>query len=496
MKSIRYITLITLVTLALTAIQSCEVDLESKTFTDLTPDNFFMNESDLKVATAALYAPFTTDWGYTDADGTFTGSFYNGHAEIYIGAQESSTDEAYTTWETRYRDFLVGSATFTNSDWAYEYNKVRFIARATDAIDKMQNCPVTEPMKNKYIAEAKAIRAFISYLLYDYYGPVNGIFDPSQLTSLDPLPRPDAETYKAQMIKDLIEAIPDLPEKTNGTADWGRFNRNAARMVLMRIYLNDKQWQKAADYCDSIEIKGGYSLLPEYKDVFNIAQNNEIIYASQSSSKLPNYYPTCAYNWDLKSANGDLIKPMVGGWGGWWMPWAYYDKYQPEDKRLLTIVADYTDIYDTHKTRADMPFGAMPVKFTDLSKAAGSGYLIDQPVFRLAEVYLSHAEALNEINGPTAEVIEYAQYVTDRAGSIIPDAAKVDAASFRDFLLDERGRELYMEFVRRTDLIRHGKFISGAIERGKDAEAHQVVFPIPSDVVLQGNGVIIQNDGY
>jgi len=38
---------------------------------------------------------------------------------------------------------------------------------------------------------------------------------------LDPLPRPDAETYITQMIKDLTEAIPDLPEKTNGTADWG-----------------------------------------------------------------------------------------------------------------------------------------------------------------------------------------------------------------------------------------------------------------------------------
>ncbi|HEX2393873.1 MAG TPA: hypothetical protein VHI78_00925, partial [Bacteroidales bacterium] len=190
MKRIKYISYLILTAIAVAVfIQSCEEDLESRTFTDLTPDNFFKSESDLMVATATLYAPFTTDWGYIDADGTFTGSFYNGHSQIYIGAQESSTDEAYTTWETNYRDFLVGPATFTNSNWAYEYNKVRFIARATDAIDKMESCPVSAAVKNRYIAEAKVARAFISYLLYDYYGPVNAIYDPLLLTSLDPLPR-------------------------------------------------------------------------------------------------------------------------------------------------------------------------------------------------------------------------------------------------------------------------------------------------------------------
>jgi hypothetical protein len=45
-------------------------------------------------------------------------------------------------------------------------------------------------------------------------------------------------------------------------------------------------------------------------------------------------------------------------------------------------------------------------------------------------------------------------------------------------------------------LIRHGKFISNAKARGKDAKDYQVLFPIPSAVIIEGKGIIKQNDGY
>jgi hypothetical protein len=70
-------------------------------------------------------------------------------------------------------------------------------------------------------------------------------------------------------------------------------------------------------------------------------------------------------------------------------------------------------------------------------------------------------------------------------------------AEFRDAILDERGRELFGEGTRRQDLIRHGKFIEYAQDRGiVDAETHEVLFPIPQSVITESNGIVTQNEGY
>ena len=61
-------------------------------------------------------------------------------------------------------------------------------------------------------------------------------------------------------------------------------------------------------------------------------------------------------------------------------------------------------------------------------------------------------------------------------------------------LLAERGRELYWEIVRRTDLIRFGVFMKAwALKPASDAM--HLVFPIPSSA-LAANPNLKQNDGY
>ena len=71
-----------------------------------------------------------------------------------------------------------------------------------------------------------------------------------------------------------------------------------------------------------------------------------------------------------------------------------------------------------------------------------------------------------------------------------------------DEILDERGRELYQECWRRSDLIRFGKFTSGynwqwkgEVKEGKDVEAYRTLFPIPDSDRLS-NTSLEQNPGY
>ena len=67
--------------------------------------------------------------------------------------------------------------------------------------------------------------------------------------------------------------------------------------------------------------------------------------------------------------------------------------------------------------------------------------------------------------------------------------------TFRDFILDERGRELYCEGHRRDDLIRHGKYIEYARKDGMDAKDYHILFPIPQKA-LNENSNLKQNPGY
>jgi hypothetical protein len=61
-------------------------------------------------------------------------------------------------------------------------------------------------------------------------------------------------------------------------------------------------------------------------------------------------------------------------------------------------------------------------------------------------------------------------------------------------LLAERGRELYWESVRRTDLIRFGVYLINWAYKTSD-DAHYLVYPIPSDAVAS-NPNLKQNPGY
>lgn len=82
------------------------------------------------------------------------------------------------------------------------------------------------------------------------------------------------------------------------------------------------------------------------------------------------------------------------------------------------------------------------------------------PLLRYADVLLMYAEASNEYNGhPTYEAYDAVKQVRDRAGIETKEFSEYDYESFRDFVRNERGRELAFEGVRKMDLIRWGIFV-------------------------------------
>ena len=113
----------------------------------------------------------------------------------------------------------------------------------------------------------------------------------------------------------------------------------------------------------------------------------------------------------------------------------------------------------------------------------------DFPVFRLADVYLMLAEAVVR-GGEGSSRSTALGYVNDlRRRAFGNDSGNItDGQLTADFILDERARELYLECVRRTDLIRYGKFTTssylwqwkGGVMNGQAVDNKYNIYPIPS----------------
>lgn len=120
----------------------------------------------------------------------------------------------------------------------------------------------------------------------------------------------------------------------------------------------------------------------------------------------------------------------------------------------------------------------------------------DFPMFRLADVILIQAEAELRMNDSNALSTFNQVYAHPRTG--LSAASSITLQN----ILDERGRELYWEAQRRTDLIRFGKFTKGynwawkgGVQNGQDIDDRYKVLPI-STKHLTGNSSLVQNDGY
>ena len=117
---------------------------------------------------------------------------------------------------------------------------------------------------------------------------------------------------------------------------------------------------------------------------------------------------------------------------------------------------------------------------------------------RYADVILSLAEIENELNGPTDKALGYLKQITDRSGvtHTIPADIRTSKDKFKEFLLAERGRELYFEGWRRQDMIRFGKYIEYGLSKGYPAKDYMTLFPIPPKVIIESGGIVKNNPGY
>ena len=399
-------------------------------------------------------------------------------------------------------NFTWDATTNDNNAFMWEscWSAIRNANIVLENINNVVN--ITDEERGEIAAEARFIRAIEYYDLWNQYGGV-----PLRKSTDDPLelPRISEEELINFVEMELLDIENILPSPGNET--YGRANSGAVRAFLTKIYLNTKQWQKAADMAQNIISDGIYELYPDYNEMFALEheQNSEFIWVRPAfTNNGPTTNTTTATAFPIgfyKALDGGIAGVIQQGWTNYASQYRLYDEFYnsfaPNDKRKNRILTKYIHnngdtinlLATTNNTRS--------MKYPPDPNATGTMHGNDIPFIRYADILLSRAEALNEIQGPNGESIELINKTRNRAGLediVLSDFNTKD--KLRDHILDERRWEFWYEGKRRRDLLRMGKFIEFAKKRGvKNAQQFHEKFPIPQ-YALEANKLLEQNPGY
>ena len=509
-------------------VSSCTKKLDQLPQHDLTSEQVYSTPAGYKSAFAKVYGAFALTGnaggaGNGDVQGIDEG--FSDFLRLFWKSQELSTDEAVIAWGD------AGIQDFHNMNWSSNnpflqglyYRCFYQITLCNDFINQASDANVSkrgisgadaDAIKN-YRNEARFLRAFQYWVAMDLFGNTPFATETNLIGDIPKqIKRANLFTYVEGELKTLETALP-------ATNEYGRANKFAAKALLARLYLNAQVYTGTARYADALTYakdvitNGGYTLWGNYTQLM-LADNNTFAGATGSEFIFTINYDglkTQGYGGTTfltHACVGGSISAgqygLDGGWGGTRTTKAFVNLFPDPngtgDKRAqFYISGQNADIADQTK----FTDGYAVLKYRNLKKDGTNGQSlnfsdVDFPVFRLAEMYLIYAEAfLNGGGGDAATALGYINALRTRAAATTISSGQLT----KDFILDERGRELYWEGFRRTDLIRYKKFVEasylwpwkGGAAVGRAVESYRTLYPLPaSDVSANTN--LVQNTGY
>ncbi len=358
--------------------------------------------------------------------------------------------------------------------------------------------------KDHIIAEAKFLRAYYYFELVKYFGDVPLIIDKRiGIEEALQIPRsPKAEVY-AQIEKDFSEAAQVLNPIASQK---GRATKGAALAFLGKVYLYQNKFSEASSTFDEVINSGIYSLIPNYNDLFSVANenNSETIFDVQYTGLEGGSYG-CLICLEGNAAVGfqgirQYNGPVYGDGNSYNLPTqALYDAFSSIDPRRGATILDIEAFIAAQPDASSITYaqgagghtgyynnkyikrqGEIGLPDNDLTSP------VNYRVMRYADVLLMAAEAHYQ-TGNTSKAQQLVNQVRVRAG--VPGLA----VNSINVIYKERRFELSGEGLRFFDLVRTGQaadFIQGFIP-GK----HEV-FPIPQVEIDLAGGSWPQNSGY
>lgn len=528
--------LYTLVFSGLTFFNACTGDLDQYPELEITSKDVYTSAEKYNMVLAKLYSRFTMkgqEKGGGDADITDNSQKDEGYMRDFCNLQELGTDEMISQWaEGDNMGGIMYLQWDANDQWVndFYYQLMYSITLANEFILNCNTASLSSEEMSKienYKTEARFIRALCYSHALDFFNTIPFTDENTGIGASTP------PSYSRKQMFEYIESeLKDIAEKLSETPEYGRAGKYAAYALLSRMYLNAEVYTGEKKYNECIEVSnkilnsGKYSLERDYSNLFkadNYKCTNEIIFPLIVDSEN-------SQSWGVTSllvcgaVTSDAAKTYIGSTAGWGnfrprkeIPALFGlsaadnntdNGLNKEDKRCMFWCKDLS--FDILKP-TDPAQGFQSVKWKNSNQdgkqscdANANGVDTDFPMFRLGEIYLNIAEA--KLRGGSGEGPSAADCINElrkRAYDKAYDASgKVEAGSVTlDFILDERAREMYLECVRRTDLIRFGKFTGGEnfswrgkVMNGISVDKKYNCYPLPA-YELSANPNL-KNEGY
>ena len=448
----------------------CKKVTDQVPVSSITPSNFYKTASDADNAINACYDALQGRpsnyiiWG-------------DGRADMLAATDRSSSSDLQVT---------SGNVSATNDyvNWSSLYVGINRCNSVIKNVPGMTD-PALVARKDRIVGEAYFLRALFYFYLCRTFEEVPVILEPYENLSADFFPAKSSRTAIFEQIeKDLKLAeplVPDLPFSTT-LENKGKATKAAIRSALTDLYLWQKRYQEAADMATQvISSPVNYSLVSglNFGTIFTSRNTTESIFEIQ-------------YNYSYQEGNLNNISDQFLPLGG--TVTAGNLRYQPSAKVLVALPANDNRTSITYKNT-----GAVPAPYRDANKlyvAKYPGTIVgstlyqdaNRMVYRLAEIILFKAEALNELQ-QTGEAVVLLNQIRTRAG--VPNTTASSQSQVRLAIENERFAELAFEGKRYYDLVRTGRY--AAVTGFSDANWQR--WPLPSAELIR-NTNLTQNPGY
>ncbi|MDB5200850.1 MAG: RagB/SusD family nutrient uptake outer membrane protein [Ferruginibacter sp.] len=395
--------------------------------------------------------------------------FSNSATTIYAGM---SADELYPYAPSLKDEFFkneLSPANHINIDINFWKPAYKFIYMANLALEKLADSKeLTSSLKLQLSSEAKLIRAFCYFNLVNLFGEVPLITESKyQVAAI--APRAPISKIYSQMIMDLTEAKAGL-SATYLSGERVRPNKWTAAALLARCYLYQGNWTDAEAEASSVINDGTYQLEADLNKVF-LKGSPETIWQLKPVRPGFNTYegiefvPSTALTIPTYLATTGLL-----------------NAFEATDNRktawLKSRVFNGSTLY-------------FPYKYKIASSTVLTEYLV---MFRLAEIYLTQAEACAQQNKVSQAKIAINK-IRNRAG--LANISAADKASLLLAVEQERRIELFAEWGHRWfDLKRTGRAdaLLGPL-KGITWQPTDQLWPVPQPE-RNLNPLLTQNPGY
>lgn len=415
----------------LLSFSSCKDFLETTPTDFLSPENYYQTEQQLNYARAGVYSIL----GAAGLYGT-----YGNYLLAWAGDEGYMNRSTLTTGPWNY--FYSSADQYNAGYWSNLFNGIN---RANVLLANLDRNPEISLEKRDVIrGEMLFLRGFYYFMLVQYYGGVPIKTKPT--LSVEDVDQPKAsirEVYD-QILKDMTEAEPLVPA-INTLGYGGAISKSAVRGLLARVnltmagspvkdatrYAEAKKWAKMV----IDDASAGHALNPSYPEIFkNLAGDKydikESIWEVEFWGNLTDEYNETG-NQGWINGPASLVTSATGRADSYMSITAkFYNIFEPGDLRKWFSIAHFT--YNNTAINGDKTMTALPAtelakyalrpakwrrEYETLLPKAPTRTPQNVPVLRYTDVLMMYAEAENEINGPTAEVVEIINKIRQRSWS-------------------------------------------------------------------------------